>query len=92
MSNNIVSNVVRNMSLSRALDVATETKSEAMRLKVRLHLKLAQNKLKELKKGYYRDLALVGQKKRPSVPVTEARKEHLKEVEFYLSRMDGLRL
>lgn len=92
MSNNIVSNVVRNFSLNKALDVAVETKSEVMRLKVRLHLKMAQGKLKDVKKGYYRDLSLVQKGKRPIMPMTEARREHLSEAEFYLSRMEGLRL
>lgn len=90
--NNIVSNVVKNFSLSKALDVAVETKSEIMRLKVRFYLKQAQNKLKEDKKRFYSDQALVAKGKRPTLPMTQSRREHVWQAEDMLEKMEALRL
>lgn len=92
MVNNIVSNVAKNLTVNRALVVAVETKSEVMRLKVRFYLKQAQNKLKEDKKRFYQDQALVAKGKRPSLPMTQSRREHIWQAETMLEKMEELRL
>lgn len=92
MTKNIVSNVVRNFSLNKALEVVTETKSETMRLKCRFYLRQAQNKLKEDKKRFYQDKDLAGKGKRPSAPLTQSRQEHVWQAEAYLEKMEALKL
>lgn len=92
MISNITSNVVKNFTVSRALEVATTTKSELMRLKCRFYLKQAQNRLKDDKKRFYADQALVARGKRPTLPMTQSRREHVWQAEAMLEKMEELRL